>query len=59
MTAMRVIHTGPEHRPTVVPVFVEDVDVTIRECGTEATPESMGPRPGTAAAPDPVRTLSS
>jgi hypothetical protein len=58
MTAMRVIHTGPEHRPTVVPVFVEEVDVTIREGGTAATPQSGGPRPGTASAPDPVRTLS-
>jgi hypothetical protein len=57
MTAMRVIHTGPEHRPTVVPVFVEEVDVTIREGGTKATPESRGPRPGTASGPDPVRTL--
>jgi hypothetical protein len=34
---MRVIHTGPEHRPHVEPVFE---DVTIREGGTEATPES-------------------
>ena len=42
MTAMRVIHTGPERRPEVVPVFVEEVDVTIREGGTEATPESGG-----------------
>jgi hypothetical protein len=59
MTAMRVIHTGPEHRPTVVPVFVEGVGVTIRDGSTEATPESGGPRPGTASAPDPVPTLSS
>jgi hypothetical protein len=59
MTAMRVIHTGPEHRPSVVPVFVEDEDVTIREGGTEATRERRGPRPGTVSAPDPVRTLSS
>jgi hypothetical protein len=57
MTAMRVIYTGPEHRPQVVPVFVDEVDVTIREGGTEATPESGGPRPRTASAPDPVRTL--
>jgi hypothetical protein len=42
MTAMRVTHTGPEHRPHVVPVFVEEVDVTIREGGTEATPEGRG-----------------
>jgi hypothetical protein len=58
MTAMRVIHTGPEHRPIVVPVFVEELDVTIRECGTEATPESRGARRGAASAPGPVRTLS-
>ena len=45
MTAMRVIHTGPEHRPQVEPVFFEDVDVTIREGGAEATPESAVPRP--------------
>ena len=36
MTALRVIHTGPERRPHVVPVFD---DVTIREGGTEAPPE--------------------
>ncbi|MGO9155929.1 hypothetical protein [Mycobacterium sp.] len=61
MTAMRVIHTGPEHRPQVEPVFEERgvVDVTIREGGTETTPESRGPRPRTASAPDPVRTLRS
>jgi hypothetical protein len=59
MTAMRVIHTGPERRFEVVPVFVEEVDVTIREGGAEATPESEGPRPRTASALDPVRTLSS
>jgi hypothetical protein len=41
MTAMRVIHTGPEHRPNVVPVLVEEADVTIREGGTEATPENI------------------
>jgi hypothetical protein len=42
MSAMRVIYTGPEHRPQVVPVFEERgaVDVTIREGGTETTPES-------------------
>jgi len=42
MTAMRVIHTGPEHRPHVMPVFEENevVDVTITAGGTEATPES-------------------
>jgi hypothetical protein len=57
MTAMRVIYTGPEHRPEVVPVFVDEVDVTIREGGTEATPECEGARPRTASAPDPVRTL--
>ena len=34
---MRVIHTGPEHRPQVLPVLVEAVDVTIDEGGTEAT----------------------
>ena len=39
MTAMRVIYTGPEHRPEVVPVFVDEVDVTLRQGGTEATPE--------------------
>lgn len=39
---MRVIHNGPEHRPHIVPVLVEEVDVTIREGGTEATPESPG-----------------
>jgi hypothetical protein len=33
MTTMRVIHRGPEHRPHVEPVFVEEVDVTIREGG--------------------------
>ena len=33
MAAMRVIYTGPEHRPEVVPVFVEEVDATIREGG--------------------------
>jgi hypothetical protein len=54
MTAMRVTHTGPEHRPHVVPVFVEEVDVIIREGGTEATPESGGPRPRTVSAPDPL-----
>jgi len=43
MTAMRVIHKGPEYRPHVVPVLVEEVDVTIREGGTEATPKSRGP----------------
>ena len=42
MAAMRVIYTGPEHRPEVVPVFVEEVDMTLREGGTEATPESGG-----------------
>jgi len=33
MTTMRVIHTGPEHRPHVEPMFEETavVDVTIRE----------------------------
>ena len=59
MTAMRVIYTGPQHRLEVVPVFVDEVDVTVREAGTEATPESGGPRPRTASALDPVRTLSS
>ena len=59
MTAMRVIHTGPEHRPQVEPVYVEVVDVTIREGGTEATPGTGGPRPPTASAPDLVRTLRS
>jgi hypothetical protein len=59
MTAMRVTHTGPEHRPHVVPVFVEEVDVTIREGGIEAMPEGGGPRPRTVSAPDPVRTLRS
>ena len=53
MTAMRVIHTGLEHRPQVEPVFIEEVDVTIREGGTEATPDSGGPRPRTTSAPDP------
>ena len=44
MTAMRVIYTGPEHRPEVVPVFEANgvVDVTIRQGGTEATPEMRG-----------------
>jgi hypothetical protein len=42
MTAIRVIHTGPEHRPHVVPVLVKEVDVTSREGGTEATPDSVG-----------------
>lgn len=39
---MRVIHTGPENRPKVEPVFEEKgvVDVTIPEGGTETTPES-------------------
>jgi hypothetical protein len=59
MTAMRVIYTGPEHRPQVVPVYIEVEEVTIREGGAEATPGSAGPRPRTAAAPDPVRTLRS
>jgi hypothetical protein len=42
MTAMRVIHTGPEHRPQVEPVFeeMEVVDVTIRGDGTKTTSES-------------------
>jgi hypothetical protein len=42
MTALRVIYTGPEHRPQVVPVFDERgvVDATIGEGGTEMTPES-------------------
>jgi hypothetical protein len=33
MTAMRVIHTGPEHRPHVEPMFEGKavVDVAIRE----------------------------
>ena len=53
MTAMRVIHTGPERRFEVVPVFVEEVDVTIREGGTQATPDSGEPWPRTAWAPDP------
>jgi hypothetical protein len=59
MTAMRVIHTGPEHRPHVEPVYVEVADATIREVGAEAMPESRGSRPRTASAPDPVRTLRS
>jgi hypothetical protein len=61
MTAMQVIHTGPEHRPQVEPIFEEKgvVDVTIREGVTETTPESGGPRPRTASAPDPMRTLRS
>ena len=59
MTAMRVIHTGPEHRPQVEPVFAEVVDMTIREGGTEATPESREASARTASAPDPVRTQRS
>jgi len=62
MTAMRVIYTGPEHRPQVVPVFEESgmVNVTIGEGSTpETTPESRGPRPRTASPPDPARTLRS
>jgi hypothetical protein len=33
MTAMRVIHTGPERRPQVVPAFEDSgvVDRTLRE----------------------------
>jgi hypothetical protein len=44
MTAMRVIHTGPEHRPQVEPVFEEKevVEVTIRGGVAETTPESAG-----------------
>jgi hypothetical protein len=57
MTAMRVIHTGPERRFEVVPVFVDEVDVTIREGGAEETPESEAPRQRTASALDSVRTL--
>jgi hypothetical protein len=49
MTVMRVIHTGTEKWPEVVPVFE---DVTIREGGTEATPESG------ASAPNGVGALS-
>jgi hypothetical protein len=52
---MRVIHTGPERRPEVVPVFVDEVDVTIREGGTERR-RRAGPRPRTASALDPMRT---
>jgi hypothetical protein len=50
MTAMRVIHTGPERRPHVEPVFEEKevVDVRIRVGGIEATPE------GGASAPNGV-----
>ena len=61
MTAMRVIHTGPEHRPQVEPVFEEKevAEVTIREGVTDTTPESGGPRPRTVSAPDPVWTLRS
>jgi hypothetical protein len=59
MAAIRVIHTGPEHRPHVEPVYVEVVDVTIRDGGAEATPTSGPPRPQTASAPDPMRTLRS
>jgi hypothetical protein len=56
MTAMRVIHTGLEHRPQVQPVFEESgaADVTIRKGRTETTPESRGPRPRTASASDPT-----
>jgi hypothetical protein len=42
MTAMRVIHTGPDHRPQVEPVFVDEVEVIIRYGGIESTPESRG-----------------
>jgi hypothetical protein len=61
MTAMRVTYTGPEHRPQVEPVFEESgmADVTFREGGTETALESREPRPRTASAPDPVRTLRS
>jgi hypothetical protein len=39
---MLVIHTGTDKWPQVEPVFEQKgvVDVTIREGGTEATPES-------------------
>jgi len=42
MAAMRVIHTGPEHRPHVMPVFEENevVEVTISEGAAAATPGS-------------------
>jgi hypothetical protein len=59
MTAMRVIHTGPEHRPHVEPMFEDKavVDATIRAGATETTPQSDGPPPRPASTPDPVRML--
>jgi len=59
MTAVRVIHTGPEHRPHVEPVYVDVVDVTIRDSVAQATPTSGAPRAQKASAPDPMRTLRS
>jgi hypothetical protein len=44
MTAMRVIYTGPEHRPHVEPVFEEkEVVADSPRGGTEASDHGVAP----------------